>query len=97
MLNVKRSLKKTPSLPETLIEHEQTKGKNISIYLNAESLRYLNQLCKLFNAGRSEVIQDLILRTKKASLALIPMLETEDKSPIAEIIRKMALGGEKVE
>jgi hypothetical protein len=64
-----------------------TKGKNISIYLNAENLQYLDQLCKLFSAGRSEVIQDMILRTKKASLALIPLL-SDDKSPIAEINRE---------
>lgn len=91
---MKRTLKKTPTLPETLTEHKETRGKTISIYLNAESLRYLDQLCKLFNVGRSKVIQDLIVRTKKASLALIPLLG-EDKSPIAEIIKKMALGSDK--
>jgi hypothetical protein len=86
---MKRTVKKTSTLPENLIEHEETKGKNISIYLNAESLQYLDQLCKLFNAGRSEVIQDMILRTKKASLQLIPLL-SNDKSPLAEMIRKIA-------
>jgi hypothetical protein len=91
---MKRTLRKTAPLSENLIEHEETKGKNISIYLNAESLRYLDQLCKLYGWNRSKTIQDMILRIKKASLSVIPMLG-DDKSEIAEFIRKMAFGSER--
>lgn len=88
---MKRTLRKTSSLAENLIEAEETKGKTISIYLNADSLRYLDQLCKLYKVGRSKVIQQLIIQMKKTSLALIPLLG-EDKSPLAEMIKKMAFG-----
>jgi hypothetical protein len=89
---MKRTVKKPLVLTEPLIESpEETKGKTISIYLNAESLRYVDQLCQLFKAGRSEVIQQMIVQTKQASLAILPMLGG-DKSPLAEVLKKMALG-----
>jgi len=86
---MKKTLKKTPPLAETLIEQEETKGKTISVYLNAENLRYLDQLCKLFKKGRSETIQFLIQLYKKSSLAIIPFL-TKDQSYIENKIREMA-------
>jgi len=86
---MKKTLKKTPPLAETLIEQEETKGKTVSIYLNAENLRYLDQLCKLFEKGRSETIQLLITLYKKSSLALIPLLP-KDLSYLADIIREVA-------
>ena len=84
---MKKTHKKTPPLTETLIE--ETKGKTISVYLDAESLRYLDKLCKLFEKGRSETIQFLICIYKKSSLALIPLLP-KDQSYLADIIREMA-------
>jgi hypothetical protein len=84
---MKKTLKKTPPLTETPIE--ETKGKTISIYLDAESLRYLDNLCKLFKKGRSETIQFLLTLYKKSSLALIPLLP-KDQSYLADIIREMA-------
>lgn len=92
---MKRTVKKTSSPADNLIETEEPKGKTISIYLNAESLRYLDQLCKLFKAGRSKVIQDLILQMKKFSLVVSTTIP-EDKSELADMIRKMAYGSEGV-
>ena len=84
---MKKTLKKTPPLTETLIE--EVKGKTISIYLDTESLRYLDQLCKLFKKGRSQTIQFLITLYKKSSLALIPLLP-KDLSYVADKIREIA-------
>jgi len=86
---MKKTLKKTPPLTETLIEQEETKGKTISVYLKAENLRYLDQLCKLFKKGRSETIQFIINLYKKSSLAIIPLLQ-KDQSDVANKIREMA-------
>jgi hypothetical protein len=80
---------------ENLIEENKTKGTTVSIYLNAESLRYLDQLVKMqkaagHKAGRSEMVQQLIIQCRNASLAFLQMLGEDDKSPVAENIRKMA-------
>lgn len=90
---MKTIVKKPSALTESLIEvPEEIKGKNISIYLNAESLQYLDQLVQIYKAkGRSEVIQQMIIQTKRAYLSLIPMLGG-DKSPLAELIKKAGLG-----
>jgi len=84
---MKKTRKKTPPLTETLIE--ETKGKTVSIYLNAESLRYLDKLGELLKKGRSETIQFLITVYKQSSLALIPLLP-KDQSYLADIIREVA-------
>ena len=86
---MKKTLKKTPPITETLIEQKETKGKTISVYLNAENLRYLDQLCKLFEKGRSETIQFLITLYKKSSLAILNLL-SEDQSDVADKMREMA-------
>jgi hypothetical protein len=84
---MKKTHKKTPPLIDTLIE--ETKGKTVSIYLNAESLRYLDKLGELLKKGRSETIQFLITVYKQSSLALIPLLP-KDQSYLADIIRDVA-------
>jgi hypothetical protein len=58
---MKRTQKKTRPLTEKQTEQKITKGGNISIYLNAENLRYLDELGKLFGGkGRSETISLLL-------------------------------------
>lgn len=97
---MKRTVKKASPLPENLIQRKETKAKNISIYLNAEALQYLDNICSLYhNAkypyGRSQVIQDLLLRIKKGGLSLVPMFGN-DNSETAKMIRRIAgIGGEK--
>lgn len=43
-----------------------TKTKSISIYLHADELKWLDQLCKIWGVGRSVAFQ-MILRTSKQS------------------------------
>jgi len=90
-----KNLKKGFSSSRKSYRREREQGKTISIYLNAESLRYLDRLVEMAKlagrkSDRSKMVQQLIIQCKNASLAFISMLPDNDKSVIAEIIRKMA-------
>jgi hypothetical protein len=85
----------TENLIESKPEKKELKGASISVYLNAESLRYLDELCKLFDEGRSETINRMIEFNKRASLSAIDLLlKSEGNDPkmqeVANKIRKMA-------
>jgi len=86
---MKKTLKKAPPLAETLLEQEETKGKTISVYLNAENLRYLDQLRKVLGKkGRGQTVQWMITTYKESSRALIPLIP-KHLSDIADKIREM--------
>lgn len=87
---MKRTIKKTPPLTETQIETEENKGKTISIYLNAEALKWLDQLCNEWGMtkkvkgrivpGRSEALQTMLIMWKKMTKSLNALLEQEKLS-----------------
>jgi superfamily I DNA and/or RNA helicase len=74
---MKTTIKKTASLTENLIDEKKITGKTISIYLNAESLEFLDKLCKTLQQGRSEAIQSMILQQKETLKLISPKMIEE--------------------
>ncbi|MEM3000096.1 MAG: hypothetical protein QXD19_02290 [Candidatus Bathyarchaeia archaeon] len=87
---MKRIIKKPNSITENLTE-TPSKGKNISIYLDAESLQFLEKLCTYFNATRSEVIQGLILQCKKGATYILASVNG-DESKLKEALKTLLFG-----
>jgi len=68
-------------------------GKNISIYLDDDTLKWLDQLCAVWKMGRSEAIQFVLIHGKAFAKATIPLLEK--KSPLrAEELREFMKNAE---
>jgi DNA recombination-dependent growth factor C len=92
---MKKVIKNVSSLPETLTE-EETKptGKSITIYLNAETLRYLDELDKIYHEGRSKLIQKMILQWRDSISFVLPKvtegLDPEMRKQITDTLRKIS-------
>jgi len=54
-------------------------GRNLSIYLTDDTLEWLDQLCELWNMGRSQAIQFVLITMKQWVKALIPILEEQTR------------------
>lgn len=61
-------------------------GRNISIYLNDDDLKWLDQLCKGWGVGRSQAIHYTLLIVKLSAHALIPILEVQNLGDLKKII-----------
>ena len=88
---MKKTIKKTPPPTETLIEQEETKGKTISVYLDAKSLQFLDRLGKLYKAGRSKTIQTIIDQHKQGAIAILSVIP-ENQPQIADDMKKIIYG-----
>jgi len=91
-----RVIKKAPDISETLTEKTKPKGASISIYLNAESLQFLDRLAELYKKGRSEIIQEMIVNQQRSISFVLPFmidsfgLSPDKKDEVKEKVRKIA-------
>ena len=63
-------------------------GKNISIYLDDDTLKWLDELCKEWGMGRSKALQFVLEQSKQWAKALVPLLEKE-KPQLADDLNKL--------
>ena len=68
-------------------------GKNISIYLDDDTLKWLEQLCKEWKMGKSEALQFVLKQSKQWSQALIPLLGKKNPG-LADEVRKFVNNSE---
>jgi hypothetical protein len=69
-------------------------GKNISIYLNDDALKWLDHLCEEWNMGRSETLQTVLIMWKKMTKSLDALLEQEKLGDDLNKILKSSKRGE---
>lgn len=97
---MKTNEKESPHIAQNITEKKKRKkgerggGKNV--YLNAETLRFVDQYRKEFKVNRSKAIQQLILTVKKGNLVVASMIENmpnadENLMNAAKALRKMAM------
>lgn len=70
------------------IEEAVRMGRNISIYLDDETLKWLDQLCKEWGMGRSKAMGFVLMQAKQWAKALVPLLGKE-KPKLAKDLRDL--------